>query len=275
MKNSQIAWSGLHFGEEPAVSGKHGSGAIFFCHCNLKCVFCQNWQISGGLVRGKNYTVEEVAEIMLSLQKKGANNINLVSPTVWSYFLMKIIPLAQKKGLIIPIVWNSNGYEEINVLKELGNLGAVDIYLPDYKYSFNDLGEKYSGVKNYPQKAKKAILEMQKQVGDLIVDKDGIAKKGLIVRHLALPGLLENTQKCLEFIRSVSDNICLSLMSQYNPTYRASEFPEINRALTKEEYDQVLKIVKNLNFKFGWVQEFDGSVNCLNPDFSKENPFDL
>ena len=273
MENIQIAWSGLHFGEEPAISGTKGSGTIFFCRCNLKCVFCQNWQISQGSVAGKKYGVEEVAKIMLALQRKGINNINLVSPTVWSYFLIKIIPLARKKGLTIPVVWNSNGDEEISVLRQLGDLGAVDIYLPDFKYSFDNLGEKYSGVKNYSQKAQKAILAMQKQVGDLIVNKNGIAKKGLIVRHLVLPGFLENTQKCLKFIRSISDNICLSLMSQYNPTYKAGKFPEINRSLTHDEYDQVMKMVKDLDFKFGWIQEFGHAVKCLNPDFYRENPF--
>lgn len=274
MKESiQIAWSGLHFGEEPAISGHRGSGTIFFCHCNLKCVFCQNWQISNGLVKSKNYSVEEVVEMMLSLQKKGAHNINLVSPTVWTYFLKKIIPLAKKKGLTIPVIWNSNGYEEVSVLRQLGDFGAIDIYLPDYKYSFEDLGEKYSGIKNYPQHAQKAILEMQRQVGGLEVDDKGVAKKGLIVRHLILPGLLENTKKCLEFIRSISDNICLSLMSQYNPTYQAGEFQEINRSLTQDEYDQVMQMVKDLDFKFGWIQEFESAVKCLNPDFNKENPF--
>lgn len=267
----QIAWSGLHFGEEPAISGSYGSGAIFFCQCNLKCVFCQNWQISNGLVKSKNYSVEEVVEMMLSLQEKGAHNINLVSPTIWTYFLKKIIPLAKKKGLTIPVIWNSNSYEEVRVLRDLK--GLVDIYLPDYKYDNHDLGEKYSGTKNYPEKAQKAILEMQRQVEDLEVNDKGVAKKGLIVRHLILPGLLENTKKCLEFIRSTSDNICLSLMSQYNPTYKASEFPEINRVLTQKEYDQAIKMVKDLDFKFGWIQEFEGAIKCLNPDFNKENPF--
>jgi len=274
MESIQIAWSGLHFGEEPVISGTKGSGTIFFSQCNLKCVFCQNWQISNGIVKCKNYSVEEVVEIMLSLQGKGAHNINLVSPTVWVYFLKKIIPLAKKRGLTIPMVWNSNGYEEVRVLRDLK--GLIDIYLPDYKYSFNNLGEKYSGVKNYPQKAQKAILEMQRQVGDLKIErKEGVAERGLVVRHLVLPGLLKNTQKCLEFIRSISDNICLSLMSQYNPTYKASKFQEINRCLTQDEYGQVMQMMKDLDFKFGWIQEFEGAVKCLNPDFNKEYPFSL
>ena len=271
MKNIQIAWYGLHFGEEPAMSGLRGSGTIFFCHCNLKCVFCQNWQISQMCKRGKKYQVDQVAEIMLQLQRKGAHNINLVSPTVWSYWLKIIIPKARKRGLEIPIVWNSSGFEQKDVL--MGFKGLVDIYLPDYKYDDENLSAKYSSAISYPKVAREAILEMQRQVEDLVLDNAGMAKKGLIVRHLVLPGHLENTKKCLEFIRSISPNIHLSLMSQYNPSNVASDFPEIDKVLTKEEYRKALKMVESLRFENGWIQDFGISVKCLNPDFTKENPF--
>lgn len=283
----KIAWYGKHFGEEPPVSGSRGpaspnksglvsptggSGTIFFCHCNLKCVYCQNWQISQGAGGGfREYRGDEVVEIMLKLQEQRANNINLVSPTVWFFWLKEILKKAKKNGLKVPVVWNSNGYENVRVLGEFERL--VDIYLPDFKYSNEKLAIKYSSAKNYPKIAEEAILEMQRQVGDLKKDKNGIAKKGLIVRHLVLPGHLEDTKKCLEFIRSISPNIHLSLMSQYNPVYKAKYFPEINRTLKREEYKEVLKMVRDLDFKDGWIQEFGDSTKCLNPNFSKENPF--
>lgn len=267
-KNIPIAWHGLHFGEEPAISGTRGSGTIFFSHCNLKCVYCQNWQISQPTSEYNKYSIDEVVKIIFELEKKGVHNINFVSPTVWKYFLKDIFLKAKMKGLKIPIVWNSNGYENVNGLKDL-----VDIYLPDYKYSDDKLALKYSGIPNYSEKAKKAILEMQKQVGDLVLDENGIAKKGLIVRHLVLPGQLENTKKCLEFIRSISPNIHLSLMSQYNPTFKTKDFPEINRIITEEEYNEIMETVSDLKFVNGWIQEFGRSVECLNPDFTKENPF--
>jgi len=271
MRCFEISWFGPHFGEEPPITGRNGSGTIFFCRCNLKCVYCQNWQISQERISCR--TVSEVALLrtMLTLQKQGTHNINLVSPTVWASRLRDVIRLAKEKGLIIPVLWNTNAYETVKSLQKLE--GLVDIYLPDCKYAEDSLAVKYSNCPGYSGLAKKAILEMQRQVGDLAVDKSGVAKKGLIVRHLVLPGYLKNTKKCLKFIRSISDNIHLSLMSQYNPAYRANLFPEINRTLTKEEYEEVLSEVKNLDFKRGWIQEFGGVARCLNPDFSKDNPF--
>jgi len=284
----EISWFGLHFGEEPVISGTGGSGTIFFCHCNLKCVYCQNWQITqpsfalrlrSGLRKGKGvnqckrFSEDEVAGMMLELQRNGALNINLVSPTIWSYWLRKIIPIAKKRGLKIPVVWNSNGYENVEVLRKLGEVGAVDIYLPDYKYSQEKLAVKYSSAPNYPKIAQKAILEMQRQVGDLQLDENGIAKRGLIVRHLILPNAIENTKGCLKFINSISEKVHLSLMTQYNPLYRAKEFGEINRPIAKEEFEAAKKLVKSFGIKNGWVQEYGGSVKCLSPDFRKENPF--
>lgn len=271
MKNIQISWSGLHFGEEPPISGVNGSGTIFFCGCNLKCVYCQNYQISQLKIGCKNYSSDQVVEMMLRLQDKGAHNINLVSPTIWTFWLKKIIPEAKKKGLKIPVVWNSNAFEEVKAIRELE--GLVDVYLPDYKYSLERLASRYSGMRNYPRVARAAIKEMQRQAEDLKLDNSGIAKRGLIVRHLILPGLIQNSLDCLKFIRSLSDNIHLSLLSQYNPVYRAKDFPEINRPIIKEEYETILKKMEKLEFKNGWVQEFGGAVKCLNPDFRKENPF--
>lgn len=271
MKNIEISWYGLHFGEEPPISGTKGSGTIFFCRCNLKCVFCQNWQISQECKGCKKYSPNEVVRMMLNLQNKGAHNINLVSPTIWSFWLKEILIKAKEEGLKIPVIWNSNGYENIGVLGGFKSL--VDIYLPDYKYDNEKLAIKYSSATNYPEVAKKAILEMQRQVGDLVLDKNGIAKKGLIVRHLVLPDNLENSKRCLKFIRSISPGIHLSLLSQYNPVYKAKEFSEINRPITKKEFAKVKRYINEFNFKHGWIQEFGKPVKYLTPDFGKKSPF--
>ena len=269
----KISWYGLHYGEEPVISGRHGSGTIFFCHCNLKCVFCQNWQVSQERISCDTVSEVELLKIILELQRRGAHNINLVSPTVWAYWLKEIILEAKKKGLKIPIVWNSNGYESVEVLREMGEVGAVDIYLPDYKYASEKLANKYSSAPNYPSIAQRAILEMQRQVGDLQLHKDGTAKKGLIVRHLILPNAMENTKGALRFISSISSKVHLSLMSQYNPLYRAKEFGEINRPISKEEFSTAKKLMDGFGIKYGWMQEFGGSVKCLSPDFNQKNPF--
>jgi len=267
----KISWFGLHFGEEPAISGFRGSGTIFFCHCNLKCVFCQNWQISQECSNCQGYSFDEVVEMMFNLQKKGAHNINLVTPTIWAFWLKGIIKKAKEKGLKIPVLWNSNAYEKTEILKEFE--GLVDIYLPDYKYNIEKLAVKYSFAPSYSTIAQKAILEMQKQVGDLKTE-NGVAKKGLIVRHLILPNAIENTKGCLKFISSISRGVHLSLMSQYNPLYKAKEFGEINRPISLQEFEAAKKMVEGFGIKNGWIQEFGGSVKCLNPDFNKNNPFE-
>lgn len=282
-KKIEIAWFGKHFGEEPPISGPlagGGSGTIFFCRCNLKCVFCQNWQISQateGFEGRKGYEGKDVVKIILDLQEQGAENINLVTPTPWAFWLKDILIEAKKEGLRLPVVWNSNGYEDLGVLKEMGDLGLIDIYLPDYKYSDEQLAIEYSSAPNYPKIAREAILEMYRQVGDFQeeqVGQEGIRRtRGLIVRHLIIPGQIENTIDCLKFIHSISPNIHLSLMTQYNPLFKAKDFPEINRNLNREEYDRVLREVENLGFDNGWVQEFGESTNYFTPDFKKQNPF--
>jgi len=266
----KISWCGLHFGEEPPVSGSGGSGTIFFCHCNLKCVFCQNWQISQECLNCQEFSPEEVVEIMFNLQEKEAHNINLVTPTIWAFWLKGIIKKAKEKGLKIPVLWNSNAYEKVETLKEFE--GLIDIYLPDYKYDIEKLAIKYSSAPEYPKIAQKAILEMQRQVGNLKTE-NGVAQKGLIVRHLILPNAIENTKGCLKFISSISKEIHLSLMSQYNPLYRAKEFGEINQPISLQEFESAKKMVEGFGIKNGWIQEFGGSVKCLNPDFNKNNPF--
>lgn len=266
----QISWFGPHFGEEPPISGVRGSGTVFFSGCNLSCVYCQNWQISQENTKSEKYTIEKVVDLFLELEAGGCHNINLVSPTIWSIQLIKVIKKAKKEGLKIPVIWNSNAYEDVATLKQLE--GLVDIYLPDYKYSVTRLSLKYSYAPNYPVIAQKAILEMQRQVGDLKINSQGIAEKGIIVRHLLLPKLIDNSLNCLKFIRHVSPHIHLSLMSQYNPAYKAVNIKALNRKITNKENQEAKKLVNKLNFKNGWFQEY-GSQGVYNPDFREKQPF--
>ena len=265
----RIAWWGLHFGEEPPFIGNKGAGTIFFTGCNLQCVYCQNYQISQQGI-GKNYNLEELVGIMLKLQEMGALNIDLVSPTIWSDQIKEAIIEAKRQGLHIPIIWNSNAYEDVSMLKKLD--GLVNIYLPDFKYGSNELGFKYSGIKNYVEEAQAAIKEMLKQVGNLKLSKEEIAQRGVLVRHLILPNNIENSLKVLKYLKEIDINLCISLMSQYEPINKAKDFPEIDRNITKEEFKEVFDCFKELGFKNGWVQEM-GSNSILMPDFAKENPF--
>jgi len=235
----------LHFGEEPPVSGERGSGTIFLTHCNLHCVFCQNYPISQ-LGRGETYSVEKFADLMLSLQKRGAHNINFVSPTHYSWQLAAAIKEAAACGLTIPIVWNSNGYESVEVLQQLENV--IDIYMPDIKYSCEEPARRLSGAPGYWDHVRPAILEMQRQVGPLECDDDGIAERGLLIRHLVLPDDLSGTRAVLKFIaEEVGRRANLSLMSQYFPAHKALEMPDMARRLKSAEYEQAIE----------WLEEFD------------------
>ncbi len=265
----KIAWHGLHFGEEPPLVGEKGAGTIFFTGCNLRCVYCQNYQISQGN-SGKKYSLEELAGIMLDLEKQGALNIDLVSPTIWAEPIKLALARAKKQGLKLPIVWNSNAYESAAMIKSLA--GLVDIYLPDFKYGDDGLALKYSGVKNYVQKAKESIGEMFDQVGNLKLSRPGLAVKGLIVRHLVLPGQIENSFRVLEYIREIDKNIRVSLMSQYQPVFKAKDFPEINRNLKAEEFEKVFDYMVELGLDNGWTQA-PSSPAVMLPDFTKKDPF--
>jgi len=273
----KIAHFGLHFGEEPFISGTNGSGTIFFYNCNMRCVFCQNWQISqvdinDDIYKQSDYSEERLAEIMLSLQEQKAHNINLVSPTHYIPQLVKGIYLAKKKGLKIPIIYNTNGYDSLKILKLLERV--IDIYLPDIKYSSNKNAEKYSNTSSYVEVNRKAIKEMFRQVGNLIFDKNGIAQRGLIVRHLVLPNDIAGSKDSLKFLASINMDIYIGIMSQYNPCFKSKQYPELNRKITKEEYREVIKYAQSLGFKNILIQDSESSDN-LNPDFNKENPFSL
>jgi putative pyruvate formate lyase activating enzyme len=247
-----VASSGVHAGEEPPISANRGSGAIFFSNCALNCVFCQNYPISQ-FGNGKKVSLEDLVDMMLNLQNRGVHNINFVTPTHYSPQIAKSAYIARKKGLRVPILYNCSGYEDIETLKLLE--GTVDIYLPDIKYSDDEIAFKYSGVKNYVEVNRTTLKEMKKQVGDLMVDDEGAAQKGVIVRHLVLPGNIENTKKVLEFIaEELSKDTFVSLMAQYHTAYKSNNFKELSRSLTKEEYEEAVSCLELLNLGNGWVQ---------------------
>ena len=233
-----VARAALHMWEEPCISGKEGSGAVFFSGCSLGCVFCQNRAISRGQ-SGKMITVERLAEIFLDLQRQKANNINLVTAGHFLVQVREALILAKKQGLTIPVVYNSSGYEKAEMLQLLD--GLVDIYLPDFKYMESDLAGKYSHAKDYPEIAREALAEMVRQAGTPEFDDRGMMKKGVIVRHLLLPGHVRNSRKVLEYLyETYKDQIYISLMNQYTPMPAVLEDPQLSRKVTAREYDRLL-----------------------------------
>ena len=249
----KIALYSIHNFEEPCISGEKGSGTIFFSNCNMNCVFCQNYEISQ-LGRGKEITIEELANVMIKQQERNVQNINLVTPTSYALHIVEAIKIARKKGLEIPIVYNTNGYESVETLKLLE--GYVDIYLPDLKYYYDNLAKKYSKVDNYFEIATKAIQEMYRQVGTPVLDENGVMKKGLMIRHLILPNEVQNSKKVLKWIKeNIDSNVYVSIMAQYFPTYKAKEIPEIARKITKEEYEKVENYLYELDLENGYIQE--------------------
>lgn len=267
-----VSHAGLHFGEEPPISGTRGSGTIFFSGCNLHCVFCQNYQISQEFqhVRNRIMTVDDLASEMLQLQDAGAHNINFVSPSHMIFQMADAITSAKEKGLIVPVVYNSNGYDSVEALRQIQ--GLVDIYLPDIKYLDNNLGKQFSLVDDYEDIVRGVLREMLDQAGSLKMDNDGIAMRGLLVRHLVLPGQLDNSRKCLSFLAELSPDIHISIMSQYSPQYKAGSYPGINRALTKDEYDEVTDYALGLGLKNAFIQELESRDHYL-PDFNLKSPF--
>ena len=249
----EIGGYSLHKFEEPCISGENGSGTVFFSKCNLSCVFCQNYEISN-LGYGRKIDVNELSDIFIKQQENGAENINLVSPTIYVDKIVDALKIAKEKGLKIPIVYNTNGYERVETLKNLN--GLIDIYLPDLKYYYNNLGEKYSKVKNYFEIATEAIKEMYRQVGTPKFDKNGMIIKGLIIRHLVLPNNIDNTKKILKWIKENIDNgVYVSVMMQYFPTYKAKEYEEINRKINKAEYEEIENYIYELGIENGYMQD--------------------
>ena len=238
---------GLHFGEEDPLRGWQGSGTIFFSGCNLSCLYCQNAEISQK-VSGSEISVEVLADVMLELENRGAHNINLVSPTHVTAQIAKAIYIAAQRGLKLPIVYNSGGYDSIHTLKMLD--GIIDIYMPDMKYSEPEISERLSGVSDYPSVNQFAVKEMFRQVGDLVMSTRGIAERGLLVRHLVLPGGLAGSKTILKFIaKEISRNTYLNIMDQYRPAYLAGRHSEINRRITSDEYQEVVEEALKLGLK--------------------------
>ena len=240
-----------HFGEEPPISGFRGSGTIFFTHCGLRCVFCQNYPISH-MGEGREISIEELSAMMLELQDQGCHNINFVTPTHYMPQILEAAVKARDKGLILPLVYNCGGYESLEPLKMLG--GFIDIYMPDMKYSDKTVGEKYSSAPDYFEVSKKAVKEMYAQVGDLKVDR-GIANSGLLIRHLVLPDGLAGSDAVFDFIvRELSPDTYVNIMAQYYPCHKAFGFSEINRRITRKEYMDTVRLAKEKGLSGGFRQ---------------------
>ena len=252
----KIALYSTHNFEEPCISGENGSGTVFFSNCNLNCVYCQNYEISQQ-GKGKEITIEELAQIFLEQQSKNVENINLVTPTSYTFQIIEAIKIARENGLKIPIVYNTNGYETVETIRKLD--GYVDIYLPDLKYAENEKAYKYSKIENYFEIATNAIKEMVRQAGKPEFDENGIMKKGVMIRHLVLPENMENSKKVLKWINdNLKDYVYISVMAQYFPTYKAkndAKYKELNRKLTENEWKQIEDYIDFLGFENGFVQE--------------------
>lgn len=263
-----IGSADLHFGEEPCISGTRGSGAIFFSGCNLRCVFCQNRDISREVL-GRRYSEDELVEKMLELEGRGAHNINLVTATPYSAFISEALKKAKRRGLKIPVVYNCGGYESVDALRALD--GLVDIYLPDFKYFDDALALSYSNAPNYRNAASEAIAEMYRQVGKLQLDENGIATRGLIVRHLVLPACREDSKRVLKHLSEIlpASELTLSLMRQYTPDWVDDGVPKnLHRRITSFEYDDVLDYALSLGFD-GFSQERESAKRDFTPKFDR------
>lgn len=264
-----IGSADLHFWEEPCISGERGSGAIFFSGCNLRCIFCQNKDISRKVL-GKKYTEDELINKMLELQERGAHNINLVTATPYSLFVAQTLEKAKKEGLNLPIIYNCGGYESQEALRALD--GLVDVYLPDFKYFDNTLAKEYSSAPDYAKIAGDALIEMHRQVGKLTLDENGIAKRGLIVRHLVLPACREDSKAALKHLSQIlpTDEVTLSLMCQYTPDWVDDNAPKnLKRRLTSFEYEDVLSYALSLGFD-GFSQEKSSAKREFTPKFNQD-----
>ena len=262
------ARAALHMWEEPCISGESGSGAVFFSGCPLRCVYCQNYEIARA-ERGTEISVERLAEIFLELQEKKAANINLVTPTHYSLEIIEAVKAARERGLGIPVVYNCSGYEKVETLQKLD--GIVDIYLVDYKYEDKFLAKRYSNAENYPDIVKEALQEMVKQCGEAEFDEEGMMQKGIIVRHLLLPGQLENAKAVVSYVyKTYGDQVFLSLMNQYTPLPHVEKWPEINRRVTEEEYEELVDYAIELGVENGFVQEGETAEESFIPEFDNE-----
>lgn len=260
----ELARAALHFWEEPCISGSRGSGTVFFSHCPLGCCYCQNFEISAKGA-GKEVGVERLAQIFIELQAQGAHNINLVNPTHYAAWIIEALDLIRGK-LHIPVVYNSGGYDKTDTVRALD--GYIDIYLPDFKYRDRQMSQNYSSALDYFERASAAILAMGEQVGKPVFDKDGMLRRGLIVRHMILPGGYRDSLSIFAWLREnlEPDALLVSLMNQYTPCYRSGEFAQLNRRLTTFEYQKVAERVVQWGFR-GYFQRRDSAKMHYTPDF--------
>ncbi len=266
--NIKIARAALHFWEEPCISGEKGSGTVFFSNCNLKCAFCQNYKISSEGF-GTEIKIERLSEIFLELQDKGANNINLVTPTHFVPQIIEALKIAKSKGLNLPIIYNTNSIDSLDTIKALN--GYIDVYLPDFKYFEDKYSLKYSKIKGYSKNVIEILEEMLRQVGEPKFNKDGIILKGVIVRHLLLPGLLFDSKKIIDTVyRKFGDSIYISLMNQYTPMHNAKMYPEINKSINEKTYDSLINYALSIGVKNGFIQESGTNSEEFVPDFNNE-----
>ena len=262
------ARASLHMWEEPCISGESGSGTVFFTGCNLGCVYCQNREIADGHI-GFEITAERLAKIFLEQQSRGANNINLVTPTHYVPHIIRALDTVRGRALKIPVLYNCGGYESVKTLKMLE--GYVDIYLPDFKYMDSEIAKRYSNAADYPETAKKAIAEMVRQTGECAFDENGIMQKGTLVRHLVLPSYIENSEKVIEYLyNTYGGSIYMSIMNQYTPMPYVENYPEINRAVTDEEYNEVIDFAVDLGVENAFVQEGGAVSESFIPLFDGE-----
>ncbi|MGO4946141.1 radical SAM protein [Blautia sp. Sow4_E7] len=264
----RAARAALHMWEEPCISGKKGSGAVFFSGCGLRCCFCQNRDIAIG-DSGKEITVERLAEIFLELQKKGAANLNLVTGAHYVPQIICALELARGKGLGLPVVYNSSGYENVETIRMLE--GYVDVYLPDLKYMEPELAAAFSHAEDYPQVAQAAIAEMVRQTGPCQFGEDGYIRRGTIVRHLILPGHTKNSIAVLKYLhQTYGENIFISVMNQFTPVWKNEKYPELNRKVTRREYEKVLNAAIELGIENGYFQEGETAKESFIPAFDYE-----
>ncbi len=259
-----------HHGEEPPLSGTGGAGTIFFSSCNLGCTYCQNFQISHSSC-GRSLTVLELAKIMLGLQKDGCHNVEPVTPTPQTPLIMEALCMARAQGLTVPFIYNCGGYENPDIIRMLD--GMVDIYLPDFKYGREEDALLFSDAPGYPDAAIRSIREMVRQVGDDLIVEDTVASRGIIIRHLVLPGRLENSKETLRLLKNeISSDVPISIMSQYSPTPKVRSHPQLGRRITRREYDEIINFALKLDFENLFIQEV--SDYKLTPDFDRDHPFD-
>jgi putative pyruvate formate lyase activating enzyme len=262
----KVARAALHMWEEPCISGGRGSGTVFFAYCNLRCAFCQNHSISQEDQAGVDLTIDELARVFLRVQGMGADNLNLVTPTHYLPQVREALIEARESGLSIPVVYNSGGYESVSHLRELE--GLVDVYLPDMKFFSPDLSARMARARDYFAVASGAVVEMYRQVGSPEFDERGLITRGLIVRHLVLPGHTDDSKEILKWIRhNLPKSVYVSLMGQYFPTHHAGEFPELARRLTAEEYDEVLEFFSAIGLENGYMQELSSAKEEYVPDW--------